>query len=253
MIAEFISSNLPAIRAAAVFAILLLIAVLLLTKKQFKLKMGDKEMSVGSPEDDAKDPPLDSKKCQECKQKVFDATRKRVKTIARLREELLRTQMRYATNKFDFMTRTICDEYIVLLAKYITSSDLKMEKSYLLFKSKFLDFRFNIMEPRIESILLENHILEKTTDQWKEHKNQILEGVSADVGKFLEVHYSCEDVPREDLESFIKDKWPFISGKVVEILDNARYQAQDSDVLIKEVKNRTALDIFGTCPAKESC
>lgn len=228
---------------------LLAIGMAGIARSPVTLKMGDKEISVGSPKKEEKKPTdKDTTKellCQSCKRAVFDETKRRVKLVMWHRKNLYRDQRKYAENKIGSLSQGIWDDYNDLLSKYLVDTDIRTERSYLLFKVKVIDFMEGYLMPRIESVLEENHIATKTADQWKEHKTLVLEGVYMDMGKFLEVNYSCEEVPRDVMEEFLKSRWPLISGKVLEILDQARALAQACDVNVKEVKKYSDIKIFG--------
>jgi hypothetical protein len=232
-----------------VFFLLLAILVLILSRGPVTLKVGDKELTMGNQaKKEAGKGESDTTKellCQSCKRAVFDETKRRVKLVMWHRKNLYRDQRKYAENKIGSLSQAIWDDYSELLSKYLVDVDIRTERSYLLFKVKVIDFMEGYLMPRIESVLEENHIATKTADQWKEHKSLVLEGVYMDMGKFLEANYSCEEVPRDVMEEFLKSKWPTISGKVLEILDQARALAQACDVNVKEVKKYSDIKIFG--------
>jgi hypothetical protein len=235
-------------------AILTLLTIVLLAilfrDRSITLRLGDKELVIKKSSSSEKVPvevkeEPDNKRCGACRMRIFEATKKRVKTIIRIREDLYNAQVKYSDNKLDFLTQKITDDYISLLSKYKESSDYKMESSFLLYRYKVLSFRYNVLGDRVETLIRENHILDKSTEQWKDHKQQFLEGLRAEMGQFVDTQHRSEEVPREALESFHEDRWPFISGKIVEILDHARSLALEYEIKIKEVKNHSNADIFG--------
>ena len=233
-----------------VLFLLLAIFVLILSKGPVSLKVGDKELTMGNQtkkEEGGKGEFNNTKEliCQSCKRAVFDETKRRVKLVMWHRKNLYRDQRKYAENKIGSLSQGMWDDYSELLNKYLVDTDIRTERSYLLFKFKVIDFMEGYLMPRIESVLEENHIATKTADQWKEHKSLVLEGVYMDMGKFLEANFSCEEVPRDVMEEFLKSRWPVVSGKVLEILDQARALAQACDVNVKEVKKYSDIKIFG--------
>lgn len=230
------------------FSVLEVVLTLALVYLAALLKKYRKTTSIGSTPDAQEEERVicSPERMTDCRLKIFEATRKRVKAVCLLREELLKAQLRYASNKLDFMVQKLTDDFILLLASRKESADYKLELPFLLYKANLLEFKHDVFYPRIEAIVVENHILDKNANQWKEHKKQALEGFAAEFGHFVDTQFLGEDIPRETFEKFQVEKWPWISTKLLEILDNARNLAVEYDIKVKQVKKKYGTQIFGS-------
>lgn len=207
-----------------------ILLVVVVAKKSINIKWGDKTFNIG-----AKDDP---NKCRDCKLKVEEITKQRVKTVIKMRSDLVFRQTKYAQNAMEKVSHKMLEEYAIFLKAYVPD-DVKSDWAYVLYRFKVGLFIEHRLVKGLIQVYNENHIAEKSELEWINHRNHVIETIHLDLLKFIdEEYYACHGMKREDLIAWHEVRWSCIADVVRDCLDQARIMSLKTSEEIAIIKKQ---------------
>ena len=212
--------------ALAVVAALAFVA--LRTNRRISLRVGDgKGLTVGE----------ESRKCEDCRALLLAELTDKADALARVRNETVSRQLKYAENALDVVASALCDDYArELLAPHI-EGDPKSSPYYEVYQARVDRFIRGRVVAGLRQVYIENHIAERTEKDWASHKAHVVTVIQADLKRYIDCEFSpVGEMKRADVEAFHVDRWPKISTLLTDSLDKAREIAIEAHKEMKRIR-----------------
>lgn len=143
-----------------------------------------------------------STQCDLCRFKISEEVRTTTNRVRDLRLELLDRQMKSFENLADRVVYTVTQGYMALVQHYIPAAVIECQEVRLM-QANASQAMHQILLPGIRQILKENHLAQRTPEEWVEYKTTTLATVRTAMLGFTAERYAVGyAIPRDEVFAF---------------------------------------------------
>jgi hypothetical protein len=170
-------------------------------------------------------------RCAACRGRVVDA----MDAMWAVRIDLRAAQNKHSENAMLRLAGHLADQFELKMRLCCPASD-SVIVHFDRFNAKVKECMWSKILPGLRQVYRENHIAEKSAQEWSTHKNGIVLTVRAEVMAFARDEWlPVPGMGKEIFLDFLADQWPAIERELYATLDNARTSAIAAQKRVEEL------------------